>query len=78
MIVVGPSHARRYVSAVDESFFGKAGVRALVHDKKALPTAKDTQGGSKAHKKHFKAGRKEKIRRRKEGTNDTQTGFTMM
>jgi len=66
LIAVGPSHQRRYVDAVDAGFFGGAGVRALVRDRSKTSTtgAEMETAGGKQSKRHFKGGRKEKMRRR--------------
>ena len=66
LVAIGPAHQRRYVDAVDASFFTGAGVRALVRDRSAPSKtgAEMATAGGKQSKRHFKSGRKEKMRRR--------------
>jgi len=74
-MAVGPKHDRKYVSAVDESFFGQNGIRALVRDySKPLMNVVD----GKASKHHNKRGRKEKQRRMAKAQSRGMNGFVTL
>eukprot|EP00039_Didymoeca_costata_P017465 m.324168 g.324168 ORF g.324168 m.324168 type:complete len:593 (-) comp16540_c10_seq22:153-1931(-) len=58
------AHNREYLNPVDTSFFSQVNVRALTKDKSALlGKTKSEKGG----KKHYKGGKREKLRRREGG-----------